>query len=101
MPKQLNWQAALGDAHAKGQPHVLITVLAVAGSAPRQSGQKMVVTADGVHDTIGGGQLEQLAIERARSLLEPTIPHRHSRGSLQPIFSRSVNRPEDRGQSPE
>ena len=70
MPKQLNWQAALGDAHAKGQPHVLITVLAVAGSAPRQSGQKMVVTADGVHDTIGGGQLEQLAIERARSLLD-------------------------------
>lgn len=39
-------------------PSVLVTVIGVRGSAPRDSGTKMVFTADGQDDTIGGGALE-------------------------------------------
>lgn len=48
---------------------VLVTVAAVRGSAPREPGAKMVVTREHVVETIGGGNLEYAAIERAREML--------------------------------
>jgi xanthine dehydrogenase accessory factor len=51
------------------EPAVLVTVAIVEGSGPREPGAKMLVTADGQHDTIGGGHLEMCAVELARELL--------------------------------
>ncbi len=48
---------------------VLVTVAAVEGSGPREPGAWMLVSADAVIGTVGGGQLEHDAIGRARELL--------------------------------
>src|SRR2546423_2547291 len=52
-----------------GQPAVVVTVASTRGSAPREAGTKMIVTAAAVHGTIGGGHLEHKAIAIARDLL--------------------------------
>lgn len=53
-----------------GQACVLVTIFAFQGSAPRESGARMVVRADGgFFGTIGGGALEWEAIAHARSEL--------------------------------
>ena len=52
-----------------GQPVVVVTVASTRGSAPREAGTKMIVTAAAVHGTIGGGHLEHKAIAIARDLL--------------------------------
>ncbi|MCD1643593.1 xanthine dehydrogenase accessory protein XdhC [Aurantimonas coralicida] len=62
--------AALRIALAAGDPAVLVTVTEVRGSTPREAGAAMLVTADGMAGTIGGGRLEFEAIERARMMLE-------------------------------
>jgi xanthine dehydrogenase accessory factor len=49
---------------------VLVTVAAVRGHAPREAGAKMVVAADRTRGTVGGGNLEEVAVSRARSLLD-------------------------------
>lgn len=48
---------------------VLVRIEATQGSVPREAGTWMLVFADAVAGTIGGGQLEFQAIERARALL--------------------------------
>lgn len=50
-------------------PAVLITVTEVRGHAPRRAGTKMVVSPNEVFETIGGGNLEMTAINRAREML--------------------------------
>lgn len=65
----MRWLAALESLRSRGDPGVLVTVIAVRGHAPRDAGAKMVVAASGEWDTIGGGALEASAIERARALL--------------------------------
>ncbi|BBB69730.1 xanthine dehydrogenase accessory protein XdhC [Undibacterium sp. YM2] len=50
-------------------PKILVTVATVLGSGPREPGAKMLVTADELFDTIGGGHLEMKATEIARSML--------------------------------
>ncbi|WP_343730332.1 xanthine dehydrogenase accessory protein XdhC [Duganella sp.] len=52
------------------EPAVLVTVAIVEGSGPREPGARMLVTARGQHDTIGGGHLEMCAIEVARAMLK-------------------------------
>lgn len=51
------------------EPAVLVTVAIVEGSGPREPGARMLVTARGQHDTIGGGHLEMCAVEQARAML--------------------------------
>lgn len=52
----------LGD----GQDLVLITISSQSGSTPRLAGAKMIILRDGrIGGTIGGGQVEALAIEEA------------------------------------
>jgi xanthine dehydrogenase accessory factor len=63
------WVAPLSELVRRGERCVLVTVAAVRGSAPRESGTKMIVTATDTRDTIGGGNLELAAIERARAML--------------------------------
>lgn len=48
---------------------VAVTVTEAKGSTPREAGALMVVAAGSVFGTIGGGQLEYLAIAKARTML--------------------------------
>ena len=66
------WLDALAAAERDGQPAVLVTVLAVKGSTPREAGAKMVVSADGMAGSIGGGNLEHQCEATARELLVST-----------------------------
>ncbi len=49
---------------------IRVTVLSTRGSAPREAGAQMLVTADGIDGTIGGGALEWEAMAQARRMLE-------------------------------
>jgi len=64
-----DWLQALTELDAAGTPHVLITQIETLGSTPREMGAKMVVTADLLFDTIGGGSLEFQAAAIARGML--------------------------------
>jgi xanthine dehydrogenase accessory factor len=48
---------------------IRVTVTATRGSAPREAGAAMLVTADGLQGTIGGGALEWEAMAEARRIL--------------------------------
>src|ERR1700712_586736 len=63
------WLDALAAAERDNRPAVLVTVLAAKGSTPREAGAKMVVSADGLAGTIGGGNLEFQCEAVARALL--------------------------------
>jgi len=65
----LNWNQASLQLNQRGQGYVLITIIGVTGSTPRNSGTKMVVSQNETFDTIGGGHLEYKAIKQARKLL--------------------------------
>lgn len=67
--KQQGWHEAINECHQRSLSYVLITVITTAGSTPREAGAKMVVTSDSQFDTIGGGHLEFVAVEKARQLL--------------------------------
>ena len=68
-----DWIPALADCQQAGRPGVLITITDVAGSTPRAAGTKMLVTADALYGTVGGGALEFTAIETARALLDGEV----------------------------
>ncbi|RJG09772.1 xanthine dehydrogenase accessory protein XdhC [Pseudomonas cavernicola] len=65
-----NWISALADLQQQGQPCVLVTIIEERGSTPRNAGSKMVVTAERIFETIGGGHLEYKAMKIAREMLE-------------------------------
>ena len=52
------WVDSLRELKECGEPAMLVTVMDVRGSAPRECGAKMLVTAAEVIGSIGGGQLE-------------------------------------------
>jgi xanthine dehydrogenase accessory factor len=56
------------------EPAVLVTVGATQGSAPRDAGAWMVVFADEVRGTVGGGHLEWMACEWAREMVRSEGP---------------------------
>jgi xanthine dehydrogenase accessory factor len=61
----------------RGEPAILVEVVEVLGSAPREAGAAMLVTESGIAGTIGGGELEWRAIQRAReALLGEPVPDR-------------------------
>ena len=62
--------STLHEVAGSGQPCVLVTVAHIAGSAPREPGARMIVTAGRIIGTIGGGNLEYEAIRIARSRLD-------------------------------
>ncbi len=63
------WLHALNALAETGTQAVLVTVVEVKGSTPREAGAKMVVTRDRIYDTVGGGHLELKAIELSRAML--------------------------------
>lgn len=54
---------------ARAAPTILVTVDDAKGSTPRIQGTQMLVSATGMLGTIGGGQLEYMAIDAARAML--------------------------------
>lgn len=72
----VGWLDALVALRRDREPAVLVTVAAVRGHAPREAGAKMVVTEASTWGSVGGGNLEETAIARARAQLadEATAP---------------------------
>ncbi|GAB3455929.1 xanthine dehydrogenase accessory protein XdhC [Massilia terrae] len=73
------WLAQAGE-----RPAVLVTVAIVEGSGPREPGAKMLVDAQGLYGTIGGGHLELRAVEIARGMLGSGEARRLERFALGP-----------------
>jgi xanthine dehydrogenase accessory factor len=63
------WLRAVARLREMREPGVLVTIAAARGHTPRYAGAKMVVARDKVWGSIGGGNLEAGAIDRARELL--------------------------------
>ncbi len=65
----LRLAARLRDLLARKEPAALVTLIEAKGSTPREAGACMLVTARGLHGTIGGGRMEWDALQAARSML--------------------------------
>lgn len=63
------WITDLARVRDAGRRAVIVTVAHTSGSAPREAGAAMVVTASEFHGTIGGGHLENEALNLARAAL--------------------------------
>jgi xanthine dehydrogenase accessory factor len=66
----VNWLSAVEHLRSSRTPGVLVTLTEVRGHAPRAGGAKMVVSAERTWDSVGGGNLEEVAVREARSLIE-------------------------------
>src|SRR6478752_4385303 len=65
----MDWLDALSQLRREGSPGVLVTVIKGRGHAPRDVGAKMVVGSQHSWGSVGGGNLEESAIRRARELI--------------------------------
>lgn len=65
----MNWSSAANQLSQQGRAYVLVTLVGVSGSTPRNSGTKMVISHSDIFDTIGGGHLEHKTIKHARAML--------------------------------
>ena len=69
------WIDALSELKQAGTACAVVVVTAVRGSAPREPGARMIVAGGRLAwGTIGGGNLEKLAIEHATRLLAANGP---------------------------
>ena len=85
MSRQPAWLSAALTAVESGTPTVLVTVAEAKGSTPREAGAKMLVRGGDIVGSIGGGQLELLAIDAARRMMaERTAARVLARHSLGP-----------------
>ena len=80
-----DWLEALTDCVARNEPACLVSVADVRGSAPREPGARMLVTATRTFGTIGGGQLEyqctRIASEAIREDRDAAFERRFPLGS--------------------
>ena len=65
----MHWIRAVSLLRSRREAGVLVTVAEVRGHAPRDAGAKMVVSVHDVWGSIGGGNLEETAVARARELI--------------------------------
>lgn len=65
----MDWLDAAQQLRRDGLAGVLVTVIEVRGHAPRDPGAKMLVSAERSWGSVGGGNLEESAIRRARELI--------------------------------
>ncbi|SCX44902.1 xanthine dehydrogenase accessory factor [Klenkia marina] len=65
----MRWDRAVQALRDRREAGVLVTVATARGHSPREAGAKMVVSASDQYGTVGGGNLEAVAVERARELL--------------------------------
>lgn len=64
------WLVPLADALARGEAAVLVHLVELQGSGPREAGAQMLVTEGAIVGTIGGGELERTVMLKARELLQ-------------------------------
>jgi xanthine dehydrogenase accessory factor len=64
-----DWIRDLKRLQLRGENAVLVSVVSAKGSVPRGPGTRMVVAAESVDGTIGGGHLEMTAIGIARDMI--------------------------------
>lgn len=69
----MDWLRAVQALRDRRTPAVLVTVADVRGHTPREAGAKLVVTADATWGSVGGGNLEESAVRRARAVLAAGI----------------------------
>jgi xanthine dehydrogenase accessory factor len=69
----MDWLSALQQLRAEGGSGVLVTVIEVRGHAPRDPGAKMLVGTDQLWGSVGGGNLEEMAVVRARELIRTGV----------------------------
>ncbi|MET9254194.1 xanthine dehydrogenase accessory protein XdhC [Streptomyces sp. NPDC003717] len=65
----MTWVTAVARLRECREPGVLVTVATVRGHAPRRAGAKLVVGRTDTWGSIGGGNVEAVAIDRARELV--------------------------------
>ncbi len=65
----MRWFEIVAQMSEKSKAYVIVTVLEVRGSSPREEGAKMIVTEDQSYLSIGGGNLEYQAIALSRELI--------------------------------
>lgn len=65
----MEWMRAVQGLREQRRAGVLVTVTSVRGHAPREAGAKMVVGEDRTWATVGGGNLEAVAVDRSRALI--------------------------------
>ncbi len=79
-----DWIRALAAHVTARRDAILVSIVAAKGSVPRPPGTRMIVTADAIAGTIGGGHLEHKAIAIARDLINargPLSVHRFPLGA--------------------
>jgi xanthine dehydrogenase accessory factor len=64
------WLQPAAEALARGEAAMLVHLIELKGSGPRDAGAQMLVTEHAIFGTIGGGELERTATARARELLQ-------------------------------
>ncbi|MGP5338403.1 XdhC family protein [Psychrobacter maritimus] len=92
VPIPVRWYDGLAQYQQQGSAHVLATIVAVNGSAPRALQAKMVITHDNCCDTLGGGGLEHDVVMTARQLLNGEIDTTVAKASKR---DKSVNKNTD------
>lgn len=65
----MDWLRAAELLRRRREAGVLVTLLEVRGHAPREAGARMVVADQEAWGTVGGGNLEATAVQRAREML--------------------------------
>lgn len=68
----MDWLRAAQRLREQRRAGVLVTVTSVRGHSPREAGAKMVVDAEETWGSVGGGNLEAVAVEKARALIAST-----------------------------
>ncbi len=69
LPDMINWFENLRCLVESAGTVILVTVITVRGSAPREIGAKILITETQCQGTVGGGNLEYKAIAQARELI--------------------------------
>ena len=83
-----DWLESLTELRSSGQACALVVVTGTRGSAPREAGARMIVAGGRLHwGTIGGGRLEQLALEHASRLLAE--PRRRVESQTYPLAEKT------------
>ena len=67
--RDVHWLTAVRRLRDEREAGVLVTVADVRGHAPRDAGAKMVVAEARTWGSVGGGNLEETAVARARAML--------------------------------
>lgn len=85
MEPHTSWIESLSELRAERRACAMVVVTGVRGSGPRETGARMIVAAgprgglELVHGTIGGGNLERLAIDHVGALLVDGVARSESR----------------------